>query len=46
MTVEAFKKHGVVPDVVPNAPTKKVSVKFDSGVEVSRLASEEVSSLG
>lgn len=32
---EAFKKHGVVPDVVPTAPTKLVKAVFDSGVEAN-----------
>uniref|UniRef100_A0A915BK82 Phosphatidylethanolamine-binding protein n=2 Tax=Parascaris univalens TaxID=6257 RepID=A0A915BK82_PARUN len=31
---DAFKKHGVVPDVVPNGPSKLVKAVFDSGVEV------------
>jgi hypothetical protein len=33
-TVEEFKKNGVVPDVIPKAPEKRVRVAFDSGVEV------------
>jgi len=31
MASEAFKKHGVVPDVVKSAPVDPVAVKFDSG---------------
>ena len=34
-TVDEFKKHGLVPDVVQNAPEKRAKVVFDSGVEVS-----------
>uniref|UniRef100_A0A914RVB7 Uncharacterized protein n=1 Tax=Parascaris equorum TaxID=6256 RepID=A0A914RVB7_PAREQ len=34
---DAFKKHGVVPDVVPNGPSKLVKAVFDSGVEVGFL---------
>lgn len=34
MAAEAFKKNGVVPDVVSSAPEKVVKVSFDSGVEV------------
>ncbi len=37
MVAEAFKKHGVVPDVVAKAPEKLVTAKYDSGVEVSWL---------
>lgn len=37
MAAEAFKKHGVVPDVVKTAPAKVASVKFESGVEVRLL---------
>ncbi|CAD5215644.1 unnamed protein product [Bursaphelenchus okinawaensis] len=33
MVSEAFKKHEVVPDVVPKAPAKKVDVAFNSGVK-------------
>ena len=33
--VEAFKKHEIVPDVIPKAPEKLVKVVFDSGVEAS-----------
>ncbi|CAD6188089.1 unnamed protein product [Caenorhabditis auriculariae] len=36
MTSEAFTKHEVVPDVLPNSPpSKTVSVRFNSGAEVS-----------
>ena len=36
MAAEAFKKHEVVPDVLAsNPPSKVVSVKFNSGVEVN-----------
>lgn len=35
MAAEAFSKHEVVPDVLASAPSKIVSVKFNSGVEVS-----------
>lgn len=31
---EAFKKHGVVPDVVSNAPSKLVKAVYDNGAEV------------
>lgn len=36
---EAFKKHGVVPDVVPHPPSKLVKAVYDSGVEVSMAKS-------
>uniref|UniRef100_A0A914EGG3 Phosphatidylethanolamine-binding protein n=1 Tax=Acrobeloides nanus TaxID=290746 RepID=A0A914EGG3_9BILA len=32
---EAFKKHGVVPDVISTAPSELVKVSFDSGVEAN-----------
>ncbi|KAH7731393.1 OV-16 antigen 1 [Aphelenchoides avenae] len=35
MTTEAFKKHEVVPDVIPTAPEKLVKVSFKSGVEAT-----------
>ncbi|KAI6188518.1 Phosphatidylethanolamine-binding-like protein F40A3.3 [Aphelenchoides besseyi] len=35
MTAEAFKKHGVVPDVIQTAPPKVAKVTFDSGVEAN-----------
>ncbi|KAI6215385.1 hypothetical protein M3Y94_00379500 [Aphelenchoides besseyi] len=35
MTTEAFKKHGVVPDVIQSAPPKVAKVTFDSGVEAN-----------
>ena len=34
LTNEEFKKQGIVPDVVPKAPEKRVRIAFDSGVEV------------
>lgn len=33
-TIEEFKKHSVVPDVIPKAPEKRAKVVFDNGVKV------------
>lgn len=33
-TPEEFKKHAVVPDVIPKPPERRIKIAFDNGSEV------------
>lgn len=42
MPANAFKKHEVVPDVIPTAPEKLIKVSFKSGVEVQLCRTDTI----